>query len=299
MARRIQAVNSYSSKDREPSKPIYIPWTTDDRDYDGLEPQYVKVKSNNQAPFFVFLTGNPGITGYPQYNTLVQARRTRRIFPTNIFCLWCIPNCNIRNNVINFLADGLPYTITLTEGFYTPVNLMIALATAMNVAVAALGGWVVTITLQSDTTNVFVISVNAGHTFQFVGGTGTWDEIDTTSKYFLGLIRQTAPVSSMTVFAPGFYTRYFDITSAVLHLDSKTGTIDVDLPANFIYRVYLNSPLPHEINEQIENGIVINVDPSRMLSSIDITLYGPDNTFLYVPTWANNFNFQLKLMGEV
>jgi len=296
--RSVQAVNSSISKSREPSVPTYLPFTTDDRDDVGLEPQYVKVKSNNTSTFTLYMGRNPGVFGYPIYNQVIQVRRSRRIIPASVQCFWNIPNTNIRNNVLRILANGIPFTVTIPEGYYTLVNLMAAWRTAINTAVTV-GGWSCTITLVPDSGNVYTFQCNAANTIQIVGGTASWDDNRPLSQYYIDFRVGNTLVNSFICSPQGFYTHYFDITSQVLTHDSKTGNVDLSTPANLVLRQYLFGYLPFQIIVTLPSSSTINVDPSRMLASIDVTLYDASGSPLYVPTWDNNFDFNMEMRVEI
>jgi hypothetical protein len=292
-----QAVNSSVSLQGGPAASVYLPYVSDDPNERGLEPQYVKIKPNNRGLFTLSLAyQGPG--DFPVINSIVNVRRVSRISPTAYRGYWNIPNVNPKNNVLVFRTGGVTYTITIPEGYYTVADLVTTTVALMNAAVG--GPWVLTATLLPNSVNVYNFSLNLGNTLEFIGGSASWSLPDAPlSEYLLDFRRNGGLVNSFTCNPRAVYTPYIDIASAVLTQDSKTGQVDLSQPANFIHRQHINNPLPNFISEEIINGVIINVSPFRMLSSIDISLTDSSGTYLYIPDWDYNFDFALEISAVV
>lgn len=292
-----QAINSLVSLERGPAISVYLPYVSDDPNALSLEPQYVKIKPNNRGLFTLSLAYS-GTSDFPVYNQLINVRRVSRISPTAYRGYWNIPNVNPRNNVLVFRANGVLYTITIPEGYYSVADLVARVVADINAVVG--GAWLLTATLLPNSVNVYTFSLKPGDTIEIIGGSASWDlPKNPLSTYLLDFRTGSGPVNRFTCNPRGVYTPFIDISSAVLTNDSKTGQVDLSLPANFVHRQYINNPLPNFISEEIVNGSIINVSPSRMLNTIDITLRDSSGSTLYIPNWNYNFDFALEISAVV
>jgi len=280
--------------------PITIPYTISEKPYDqGLEPQTVKVRSQNRGAF------NMTLDTYNGSKTVVQnvfANRIKRLAITRIHAKITIPNVTNYNNTFVYNTGAGDQQITIPVGYYSTPT---AFANAVAAQTLAVGNQLVP-TLTAGTSDVFQWQTSTGTVF--ITSTPGFSNTAMDRPYGLGflsgrmgtnLLRQT----QFTTITPAFGIRYFDICSRTLTMDTKTQNNDLTTPPGFLHRVYLTSIQPHIIDiELTEPRNWVNVD-NRPLDNVDLYIV-PDQQIDFTTSeigfvFPSNIKIDVGFVSEI
>jgi hypothetical protein len=243
----------------------------------------------------------------------IGAQRVKRLAITRVKAETCLFNVTSSNDTVYWTCFPRPgdsvyestYAITIPQGFYSIINLVDTFVTVFNITVNPAVG-TLQATLMSDTNGLYrfyTYRVNPGSPLPsaFINSyTNTVTPVVNNKNgvsnalnepWGLGLPGinfndQVFPLSSLQAVhwaRPLSYgPRYFDICSQALTMDSKTMNPDLRAPGDSIARVFLESPLPHQIDKTWQEPLNwINVE-DRPLTNVDLRIvidkYSPMDT---------------------
>lgn len=278
---------------------------------ENLGPQFVRIRHGNNSSIFLNTQTAKNIsqggakfslgTGHNLFVTKIK-----RFAAQYLKLLWCVPNVNIRNNIVSFWSSntggigGMLHTVTVPEGFYAgSIPLMAALQTALNTATGASG---LTFTITVSTLNQCSASITtAGGDFAF----NTTVNVQTTSTGILrgrplwNLPREQVLNSSKNAGPIQlFYTEYIDIASFALHQYTKNPSYSDNGIRNgqLFERIHITDPTqPSEIGFQKFILQWINFNRNRSLNDIDITIYDQFGDPVYIPQLSTGTTETLDL----
>ena len=251
--------------------------------YDGLEPQTIKIRSQNRRKLYV--SGYYGGGENKLTITNIQIARIKRIALTRIRALISIPVYNKKFSRIGVNVDGISYILNVSYDVNISNNAFLTTPLEVAQVVAALA----TTTIPGFSLTIQQLGPN---TIKWIGtkpwaffNTGTRNSI-ITSLYGLGDSKKSfvlgfpdinflqSQSTLQTVWATtvtGYTTRYIDISSNVITQDSKIIAMG-DQPGNLVKRLYLESINSHTIDRSFDEPLDwINID-ERPINNIDFTL---------------------------
>lgn len=272
---------------------VRIPYDTQGLGYERpLEPQVVKVLSQNRAKFY--LRGEYPLTANTWQFPLVGGQRVKRLGITRVRLQYNIFNVTPENNVVMFYVTGISavylriYRALLTPGQYTQTELATELVTQLN---NSYGVTAFSISAP-DTDNPYLFKLvfsSLLYTCAFINSyTNTLSPsfndkngISTALNraYGLGLAgvdfsdadtAATPTNDTFWLYMGGYGPRYFDVCSQALTMDSKTMLPDLESPAGMMTRIFLPHPFKGEVDEVYTDPISwFNVE-DRPITSVDL-----------------------------
>jgi hypothetical protein len=290
--------------------PVFLPSIDDSKQNDqNLEPQYVRIRSNNMS--WIALDSNDKRITNPTPQDCVDfslsnitTRKIKRFGLESAFYNWPIPNVNTRNNIITFFSSfsSTTHTVTLTEGFYQTLT---ALSTEMQTQLNSVAG-------ASGLTFTLSIPANLGYVLDMTTVGGSFYFTDTCKFITKGLhlLHMPSGVTKLTNSlrtgqADLQYTRWFDIVSFQLDQYNKNPfTSSRNGEQNIVARIYMGTAqtpwIPdYGYRDYLQNNIrYVNFNRDQSLANIDFKVYDEFGDPLYVPT-NSEFGFNMILMAEL
>lgn len=267
-------------------------------DDENLEPQFIRLRSNNLGNLYVGSTSEFQNNFNPSQLLLnaksLATRKIRRISLTALDINYRIPNINPRNYTITIFSSvtSLTHTVNLSEGFYsTALALATELVAKLNTLTGASG---LTFTAVVNPIDNSVYTINAaGGNFYFVNSSPLVNK-----GLFLINLESTQTLSSSKIAGPMnlYYTRYIDVTSRELCQYDKnpSGSTDDIFKVNNLERIFLyqepDSVVGQPFRDFVEfpNPRWFNYNRTQSIGTIDLTFYDENGDYLYIPTYGNN-----------
>jgi hypothetical protein len=278
----------------------------------NLEPPFVRVRGRNSCFTFLdtfareerisnssYLISNP---------SGILAKRTKRFSISYLSAFMPTPNINPRNNAITFATGAGTFTVTIPEGFYTRTQAIAALLVALN-TVSGPSGVTFTAPNQFPNSNLY-ITLTGTNPFRIQSNTFV-----TTGSVFWGFLpgdprlSSSAALSTTLTIGPitALYTRYWDFVSRELLQHTKAANTGSDVPANTLFRAFLEPNADadptsyHRVSFQIngENS-AWNFDASHALATVDIQILDEFRQPYYLPNGTDcAAGLQLSLNNEL
>ena len=309
-------MSSLKAKIRPDIQEVFLPPIADSTQIESsLEPQYIRKRSNNNSTIYLDSSGRN--TSYSPNNlilssgTSVLARKIKRFKISGVYINYNTPNVNVRNNTINFYANGdtsILYTATVTESYYTFASFQIALQAVLNGAGSGL-----IFTVFPDASNqTYTIFVGIGTSFAF----DINSPMIKKGRHLVNLPAENPPRFDISVTAGTvsmFYTRYIDFRSSVLNEYNKNPSADSKFGEfNKLFRFFLGDEdklAPFNRFVPFIGETWTNYETTRNIATTDIQVLDEFNEFVYIPTYSyfetgrmekiNNSDYIIEITTEL
>lgn len=262
---------------------------------ENFEPPFVRTRDTNSQYMQLDTSKNPPDNNPSQVvvNLNRSMPRVNRISIVFFAFRNFAPNINPRNNVFNFVDNGVSYTATLTPDInLTGLTRYQALCLVMNVATGNVGEFTV---VAGTFPQSYVISNSLGRSWRFDNSSNGV----TRGRYLWGINSRnyspgTEAVSHLLVYYQESYSRYIDITSYELTQYTKIDVAGVDVPAECVFRYFLTDVTYGQSTFIGFNQTPsLNYDRSRSIASVDLTFLDEFGELYYIPVeiWPAVINY--------
>lgn len=299
---------------------ILVPISDEIVNDENLEPQMIRVRSNNNS--YIFIDNeirkddtNPVDLILGGNNSVLFARKIRRWAVAQFNISWTVPNVNPRNNVLTFEYNlpGNRETITIPEGFYSSQEQLLDELIAQLNTKTGITGITFSYSQPQDTAGNVInrrcatIS-GAGGTFRFYDeATGLTSPMIQRGEHLINLSTNNTFTTSKNAGSINLqYTRYFDITSFALNQYTKNPSSSNALGAtNIVIRVPITDRDAHIEIYELRNLSWVNYNSSQTLTNIDFQLVDEHGELLYVGDCHNgdgtksNFVWAIDILTEI
>jgi hypothetical protein len=263
---------------------------------ENLEPPFIRVRDTNSQYMQLDTSkntalDNPSEAVIPLNRSMPRVNRIKIVFfATRYFS----PNINPRNNVFNFINNGVQFTAILApDQNLIGIARYDALALAMSTAIGLPGAF--TASASTNFANTYTISGGLTNSFRFlktsngiINGRYLWGFNERNYNVGTDSLEQTLTSYSES------YSRYIDVSSFELTQYTKIDTAGTDIPAETVFRFFLTDVV---YGQSIFTGFTqspsLNYDRSRAISSVDLQLLDEFHQLLYVPTqhWGSSLTY--------